>query len=310
MAKITKTFPYTFIRGKLTKTAQATIPIQAKAIQYGLGIFTGIRGHWNAKQKNLYLFRMEDHFKRLQEAAKIVGMNFPWNYSKFEKTIINLIKKNKAKEDLYLRPTLYSGSIQLTPRFDNEGDDLAIYMISLKDYYDSKKGLEACVSSWRRFDDDSMSTKAKITGAYASSALAKTEAIKNGYHESIFLNRDGKVCEASGANVFGVKDGIIFTPPLSANNLNGITRRSVVELAKQELGMEVREENIDRSTLYSFEELFFTGTAAKISWIASVDRKKVGAGRQGKVVKKLQDLFAKISVNEMEKYSKWLTKVY
>ena len=294
----------------MTPIAKAHVPIMCKAVQYGLGIFSGIRGHWNAKDKNLYLFRPEDHFRRMQEAAKITGMKLNLAYPEFIEIIKNLIKKNKAKEDVYLRPTLYAASTKLTPRFDNDDDDLAIYMISLKDYFSSSNGLNVCVSSWKRVDDDAISSKAKITGAYCNSALAKTEAINNGYDEAIFLNRDGSVCEASGANIFGIKDGVVWTPPLSANSLNGITRRSVIELFKNELNLEVREESFDRSMLYNFDELFFTGTAAKVTAIASVDKRKIGTGKTGKHTKKLLTLFTKITNGEMPEYKKWLTPVY
>ncbi|MBT4917088.1 branched-chain amino acid transaminase [Candidatus Peregrinibacteria bacterium] len=307
---MSKTFPYAYIRKKMTPIAKAQVPIMCKAVQYGLGVFSGIRGHWNAKDKNLYLFRPEDHFRRLEEAAKITGMKLNLSYPKFLEIITKLIKKNKAKEDVYLRPTLYAASTKLTPRFDNTDDDLAIYMISLKDYFSSSDGLNVCVSSWRRFDDDAISSKAKITGAYCNSALAKTEAINNGYDEAIFLNRDGNVCEASGANIFGIKNGEVWTPPLSANNLNGITRRSIIELFKNEHDLKVREENFDRSMLYTFDELFFTGTAAKVTAITSVDQRKIGTGKAGKTTKKLINIFTKITNGELEEYKKWLTPIY
>ena len=306
----TSSFPYSYIRKKICETEEATVSIQCKAIQYGLGVFTGIRGNYNPKKKNLYLFRMEDHFQRLVEAAKITGMKFAYSYAEFKKIIIDLVKKNDIKEDIYIRPTLYAASTKLTPRFDNEDDDLAIYIISLKNYFDTKKGLNVCISSWRRFDDDTISTKAKVTGGYANSALAKTEAIQNGYDEALFLNRDGKVCEASGANIFAIKNGTIYTPPLSANNLNGITRRSLLEIFSKELNLQVREEEIDRSMLYTYDELFLTGTAAKIAWISHVDKRKTGKGEQGPITKKIQKLFNEITAGDNKKYSKWLTPIF
>jgi branched-chain amino acid aminotransferase len=306
---ISLTFPYAYIRKKVCKIEDAVIPIQAKAIQYGLGCFSGIRGFWNDKQKNLYLFRLEDHFKRFEESAKILGMQLDMDYKKFEKIVMDLLIKNKVKGDVYIRPTLYSGSTQLTPRFDNEGDDVAIYMISLKEYFKEGEGLNVCISSWRRFDDDVFSVKAKMTGAYASSALAKTDAIKNGFDEPIFLNRDGKVCEASGANIFGVKDGVVWTPPLSSNILNGITRRSLILLFEY-LDIEVREENFDRSMFYTFDEAFLSGTAAKVTPIKSVDRRVIGNGKEGPVSKKISDLYTKAAYNEMKEFSEWCKPVY
>lgn len=307
---MSKTFPYAFIKNRVCPIKNATVGIQSKAIQYGLGCFSGIRGHWNSKQKNLFLFRLEDHFARFAEAAKILGMKLNYNYPQFKKLIIDLVKKNKVKEDVYIRPTLYAASTLLTPRFDNDDDDLAIYMMSLKDYFHTATGLNVCISSWRRIDDDVISVKAKSTGAYAGSALAKTEAILNGYDETIFLNRDGKVCEASGANIFGVKDLELWTPPLGSNILNGITRRSLLELARKEMNLEVREEAFDRSMLYCFDELFLSGTAAKVTYISAVDHRKIGNGREGLVTKQLKDLYDKATIGNLKNYQKWLTPVY
>lgn len=304
-----KTFPFAYIRKKICKIENAVIPIQAKAIQYGIGCFSGIRGFWNPKKKNLYLFRLRDHFDRLEEGAKILGMQLELNFEKFRKVLFELLEKNKVKEDVYIRPTLYSGSTQLTPRFDNEGDDLAVYMISLKEYFKTGDGLNVCISSWRRFDDDVFSAKAKMTGAYASSGLAKTEAIKNGFDEPIFLNRDGRVCEASGANIFGVKDGAVWTPPLGSNILNGITRRSLISLFEY-IGVQVREENFDRSMLYTFDELFLSGTAAKVASIRSVDRRMIGNGKPGKLSTQLNELYTMAAMCELKGFEQWCTAVY
>jgi len=307
---MSKVFPYSYLKKRTVKTKDAKVSIMCKAIQYGLGCFTGVRGFYNKQDQNLYLFRLEAHYKRLKEASNILGMKFRYTYPQFKKLLTKLCKKNKVREDIYIRPTLYSGSNKLTPRFDNPDDDLAIYMISLKNYFNSEKGLNVCISSWRRFDDDSLSTKAKITGAYANSALAKTEAVQNGYDEAIFLNRDGKVCEASGANIFAIKDGVVFTPPLSANNLNGITRKTIIELYQSELDIKVREENFDRSQLYSMDELYFTGTAAKMAFIASVDKRKIGNGKKGPLTKKMEKLFTEITTHKNDKYAHLLTPIY
>ncbi len=306
---ISKTFPFAYIRKKICKIEDAVVPIQAKAIQYGLGCFSGVRGFWNSSKENLYLFRLQDHFIRFAESAKILGMQLDLNRAQFEEVVIDLLKKNKVKEDVYIRPTLYSGSTQLTPRFDNEGDDVAIYMISLKEYFAAGEGLNVCVSSWRRFDDDVFSVKAKMTGAYASSALAKTEAIKNGFDEPIFMNRDGKICEASGANIFGIKDGEVWTPPLGSNILNGITRRSLLTIFES-IDVRVREENFDRSMLYTFDELFLSGTAAKVVSVRSVDRRLIGNGKEGHLTRKIGDLYTKAALSDLKEFKHWCTAVY
>jgi len=305
-----KTFPYSFIRKKICKSSAAVIPIQSKVVQYGCGFFGGIRANWNAKEKQLYIFRLEDHHKRMKNAAKILHMTFDYSYDRFSKLIIKLIKKNKIKGDVYIRPIVYAGSTELVPRFNNPGDDLAIYIIPLKEYFKTNKGLNICVSTWRRFDDDVMSCKAKITGSYVNSALAKTEAIMNGFDEAIFLNRDGNVCEASSANIFAMKGSKIITPPLSANNLDGITRRTIIKILSEEMGIEVLEQEFDRSMLYTFDNIFFTGTAAKISWVGKVDNRVIGNGKIHKKVLKLKEIYDQVMIGELEKYKSWLIAVY
>ncbi len=307
---MSKTFPYAYIRKKICRVEEAVIPIQAKVVQYGLGFFGGIRGHYNKKQKKLHLFRLKDHYDRLAESAKIMHMKMPISsYKKFEELIFELIKKNKITEDIYMRPCIYAGTTKLSPHFIDCEEDLAIYFISLKNYFKSDGGLNVCISSWRRFEDDVLSAKAKMTAAYANSALAKTEAMMNGFDEAIFLNRDGNVCEATGANIFGIKNGVVYTPPLHANNLNGITRRTVIELFKNQMGLVVKEEEFDRSQTYTFDELFFTGTAAKVSWIQKVDHRKIGSGTEGKYTLKLKEQLEEITVGENTKYNHWLTSI-
>jgi len=304
-----KTFPFTYIRKKICPTKDARVSVQCKGLQYGLGCFTGIRGNFNKSQNNLYLFRLDEHYSRLKDSTKILGLELNITEKEFIKTAVELVKKNKAKEDIYLRPTVYAASTNVVPGLEDAEEDLSIYMIPLGNYL-SDRGLDVCISSWRRFDDDMISSKAKATGGYVNSALAKKEAHQNGYDEAILLNRDGKVCEASGANIFGIKNGEIFTPHLSFNNLNGITRKSIIEIIENELDMKVHEESFDRSTLYMFDELFLTGTAARVSWIHSVDKRQIGDGKEGQITKKLKKLYEEISLGNNPKYKKWLTPIY
>jgi len=308
MAKAAE-FKYAYLNGKICELSKALIPINSKAVQYGIGVFTGMRGFWNDEDKQLSVFRLNDHYRRLVDAAKIAHMSFDLSYESFFNLCSDVLRKNKVREDCYVRVTLYAGTTELSPRLKNDGDDLAIYVLSLKNYLPTS-GLKSCISSWRRFDDDVMSTKAKITGSYFNSALAKTDALLAGFDEPIFLNRDGKVSEASSANLFGVKDGVVYTPPLSANNLDGITRRSLITLLSDYMGIVVREEPVDRSMLYCFDELFFSGTAAKISWIKSVDDRMIGDGKLGKVTKSLQSIYDQVVHGKLPEYKKWLSSIY
>ncbi len=307
---MSKTFPYAYLKRKIIRTKDAKVSIQCKAIQYGLGCFSGIRGFWHRKEKNLFLFRLEDHHKRLKNSSKLLGMKFDYSYPEFKGVISKLVKRNKVREDVYIRPTLYAASTLLTPRFDNPDDDLAIYMISLKNYFTADKGLNTCITSWTRFGDDIIPTKAKSTGAYANGALAKTEALRKGFDEPIFLDAKGNVCEASGANIFGIKNGVIWTPPATASILDGITRDSLIKIAKKELKLKVQEKNFKKDKLYKFDELFLSGTAAKVTAIASVDKKKIGNGKMGPITKQLKDLYDKAVMTELKGYEKWCTPIY
>lgn len=303
-------FPFAFIRGKFCRSEKALVPIQCKAVQYGIGFYTGMRAHFDPTTKNLYIFRLKDHYKRLKNASKITGMQFKLSYQQFEDLIKDIIKKNKAKEDVYIRPTIYSPSIDLTPRFTNPGDDIAVYMISLKNYFSQNKGLSVGISSWCRVDHDMIAIDAKTTGSYVNGAFAKTEILKKGYDEAILLNRNGNICEATGANIFAVRDGKIITPPLSSNNLNGITRASIIEVIKNELGQDVIEKDMTKEELLKMDELILCGTAAKVAWIKKVDGKNIGSGKQGPISKTLQVLIDQVSRNKLPAYKKWLTAVY
>lgn len=307
---MSKTCPYAYIRGKITPIAKATIPIQAKAVQYGIGIYTGLRATWNPDHKQLYVFRLRDHYKRLKNSAKITGMRFTPTFAQFQKLIIDLIKKNRIKENIYIRVTLYCGSTKIVPQFMPEEDDLAIYIISLENYFTADTVLKLMVSDRVRFDDDMISTKAKLTGAYVAGAAGKTDAVKKGFNDAIFLNRDGTVSETSGANIFGYKNGKLITPPLTANNLEGITRRTLLEIIPKELGIPAIEKNFRRTDIHKFDEMFLCGTAAKITSIGSVDRRKIGKSAPGEITKKLQTILTDITLGKIPRYKKFLTGVY
>ncbi|MFH1218478.1 MAG: branched-chain amino acid transaminase [Candidatus Peregrinibacteria bacterium] len=301
-----KTFPYTYIRKKVTKTSNATIPIQSKAVQYGLGFFTGIRGYYN--DKNIYIFRLKDHYKRLKNSAKLLGMQFHYSYPQFKNILTKLIKKNSPKEDIYIRVTIYTTDTTLTPKFHNTNDDIAIYMISLKNYFKTDKGLNLLISSWKRIENNAIPIQAKATGGYINSALAKSEALNKGYDEALFLNRKNQICEATGANIFIIKKNKITTPPLTSNNLSGITRRSLLELFKKELRLPAQEKIITPKDLYLSDEAFLCGTAAQVSWIHSVN-KKIISKKEGPITKQIKELFQKVTRNQLKKYSNWLTKI-
>jgi branched-chain amino acid aminotransferase len=211
---------------------------------------------------------------------------------------------------VYVRPFIYKAAEDVGVRLHNVRDAFAIVPIPFVKYLDTSKGLHVCVSSWRRADDTMAPPRAKITGLYVNSALAKSEAILNGYDEAILLSHDGHVAEGSAENIFLVRRGVLYTPDPSQNVLEGCTRKAIMDIARDELGLEVVERSIDRGELYSAEEVFFTGTAAGVGHVASIDRRTVGDGELGPITKALAEIYEKIVTGREPRYDQWLTRAY
>ncbi len=297
-----------YFNGQLMPLKDANINIQTHALQYGTAIFGGIRGYWNEEKQNIYIFRIEDHWKRLSNSARMMQMKFPFQAEEFKAIIQEMLQKGEWKQNVYLRPFIYKSDLELSPRLHNVGDSFAMYAIALDDYLDTKAGQKVCVSSWVRIHETQIPARAKANGGYINSALAKSEALENGYNEAIFLDINGNVSEGTAANLFLVKDGVLLTPDLSSSILEGITRRSILHLAK-EMGIETVERKISRSELYTADELFFSGTGVQVAWIESVDRRPIGK-TIGPITQKLQSAFFDIVRGNNGAYGEWLTPVY
>ncbi len=310
MAHLTTTsFPFAYFEGKIVPIEDAKVSIMTNALQYGTGIFGGIRGYYNKEKGFISLFRIEDHFQRFVNSLKVIGVQLEYTKEDLMKITLDLTKKNNPQTDTYYRPFAYAGSLNLSPNLERDNTfAFAEYMIPLGDYLPTDKGIAVSVSSWRRISDNAIPSRAKITGGYMNSALAKKEANQNGSDEAIFLSEDGHVAEGSAMNFFMVRDGVLVTPSKSNDILEGITRRTVLELAK-DLGMTVEERTIDRSELYVADEAFFSGTGAQISWIQKIDHRTVGDGNRGKLTGQIQDLFFRVVRGNESAYDKWCTKI-
>ncbi|MDA1317109.1 MAG: branched-chain amino acid transaminase [bacterium] len=301
--------PFAFFEGKIVPIAKAQINIQTNALQYGTGVFGGVRGYYNKNGKFISLFRLDDHMTRFLNSLKVLGESIEYSKKELIDITIKLLKRNAPTTDTYVRPFAYAGSLSLTPNLERDNPFyFAQYMIPLGDYLPTDRGVTTCVSSWRRISDNAIPSRAKITGGYINSALAKKEANSNGFDEAIFLNEAGHVAEGSAMNIFIVRDGVLITPSKTEDILEGITRRSILRLA-QDLGISVEERVIDRSELYVADEAFFCGTGAQVAWITSIDRRKVGSGKRGKIAGAIQDLFFRVVRGEEEKYASWCTKI-
>ena len=305
----TTSFPYAFFEGKIVPTGEANVSIMTNALQYGTGIFGGIRGYYNKEKRFISIFRIDDHFQRFVNSLKVIGVSMEYSKEDLIKITLDLTKKNNPQTDTYYRPFAYAASLNLSPNLDRDHTfAFAQYMIPLGDYLPTDKGISVVVSSWRRISDNAIPSRAKITGGYINSALAKQDATKNGHDEAIFLSEDGHVAEGSAMNFFMVRDGVLVTPAKHNDILEGITRRTVITLAK-DMGIPVEERSIDRSELYVADEAFFSGTGAQISWIQKIDHRTIGSGTRGDITGKIQDLFFSVVRGNEEKYMSWCTKL-
>lgn len=301
---------YAYFRGDFVPLADAKIGIMTHAFNYGTGCFEGIRGYWNEAESELFVFRLREHFARLAMSSRILGFTLPESVDGLCEITLELLRRNGARADVYVRPIVYKSSEVVGVRMHNLEDGFAIFTTSMGKYIDAKEGARCCVSSWRRVDDNAIPARAKVTGIYVNSALAKTEAQLAGFDEAIMLTHEGHVSEGSGENLFLVGDGRLITPAPSDNILLGITRATAIQLARDELGIETVERQVDRSELYTADECFMTGTAAEITPVVEVDRRPIGTGKIGKVTEDLQEIFFAAVRGESAKNRAWCTPVY
>ncbi|MCB1173601.1 MAG: branched-chain amino acid transaminase [Leptospiraceae bacterium] len=289
--------------------SECNVNISTHALQYGTMVFGGVRGYYNINLGQVFLFRLAEHCQRLLRSTRIMQMQSPVEADEMATILLELVRRNEYNCNVYFRPFIYKRDLQLSPRLHDVNDNFAIYSLKLDDYLDTTRGMRVCVSSWRRISEDHIPTRSKASGGYINSALAKSEAIQNGFDEAIFLDHNGFVSEGSAENIFIVRDGKLITPPIGSSILEGITRRSIIELANF-LQIEVVERNIARSELYICDEAFFCGTGAQVAWIGEIDRRTVGSGEIGPVTSALRDKFQKIVIGEDTDFDHWLSPAY
>jgi branched-chain amino acid aminotransferase len=297
---------YVWMDGKFVKWDEAKVHVMTHALHYGTGVFEGIRAY--PSNGNLYVFRLKDHIERLINSAKIYMMDVNYTVEELTEVILELLRINKLKELCYIRPIVFKGLGEFGLNPFGSPTQIAICAFPVGAYLE-KGGVSVCTSSWRRTPDVSMPSAAKACGSYLNSVLAKIEAVQNGYDEAIFIDINGYLSEGAGENIFIVKKGVIYTPPVSSSILEGITRDSIIKIIS-ELGYPFFERPILRSELYVCDEAFFTGTAAEITPILKVDNRIVGNGKPGKITNEIKNFFFEIISCKKPKYQHWLTKVY
>src|SRR6266487_5513238 len=299
-----------FMNGEFIPAEKGVISVRTHGFSYGTGCFEGIRGYWNEKDQQVYLFRLREHYERFLRSCKILQISLPYTAEQLVDISIELIKRNGQRHDVYLRPMAYKGDQIIGVRLHNLEDHLVITSEPVGNYIDIT-GLHCCVSSWRRVDDNAIPARAKITGAYVNSAFAKSEAMQNGFDEAIMLTHEGHVSEGSAENIFLVMHGELVTPAPTENILLGITRDSVMELASRELGHITRERQIDRTEIYVADEIFMCGTGAQIAPVISVDHRPVGNGQVGPITSAIKQLYSDATHGRLPGYhTQWCTPVY
>ncbi|MGB8261865.1 MAG: branched-chain amino acid transaminase [Terracidiphilus sp.] len=298
-----------YFGGGYMPLGEARVGILTHALHYGTGVFEGIRGYWDEAQEELFLLRAREHFERWKKNCGILRIHLPLSTDELVQISVELVRRNNFRTNIYIRPLAYKSAERVGVAFDDQ-DAFAIVALPFGDYLPSANGLHAGVTSWRRVEDNAIPARAKICGAYVNSALASDEVRRSGFDEAIFLNEGGHVAEGSTCNIFMVRDGVLLTPPVSENVLEGITRDCVIRLAHNELCMEVAQRPIDRSELYVCDELFFTGTAVGLAPITRVDHHPVGDGNLGAVARRIQKLYFDATRGYMPNYRNWLVPVY
>ena len=303
----TNHLPYAYLDGGIIPFADAKVSVATQAFQYGTGVFAGIRGYLSADHEVINIFRLRDHCTRFVQSAGLLKIALPFDRDGLYDTVVELTRRNEPTGDVYYRPFAYKAGMELGPGLDG-ADGFTMFMAAMGDYYDTQAGLAMMVSSWRRVGDNSIPARGKISGSYANSAFVKEEARAYGFDDGIILNDRGKISEGSTANCFLVRNGTLITPPLNADVLEGITRRSLIELAREQ-GVTVEESEIDRSELYVADELFLCGTGVQLAPATSIDRRPIGTGRPGPLTLALQSRFFDVLRGRVPEYAHWLTPV-
>ena len=300
---------YIFFNGDFVESQKAVVSVRSHAFLYGTSVFEGIRAYYNKEDGQMYIFRMKEHFERLLQSAKIMLMTSPYSIEDLQNQVKELIKKNNYKCDVYIRPTLYKSSNKISPGLDDTKDDYFVFTTPFGDYYDMTKGLDLCVSGWRRTSDNAIPPRAKIAGAYANAALINTDAHNAGFDDAVVLSESGQVTEGSAMNLMFVKNGKLITTNTTDDILVGVTRNTIIELA-EDIGIEVVERAVDRSELYIMDEIFVCGTGAQITPVSSIDKRIIGSGKMGKITTSLQKLYFDVVKGKVAKYKQWCAAVY
>jgi branched-chain amino acid aminotransferase len=295
--------------GVFKRLADAHVSLATHALNYGTGVFEGIRAYWNATQEQLYVFRLHEHFDRMRGNCRLLRIELPGDSAMLADVTLELLRRNEFRTDVYVRPLAYKAARSIKVALHDLRSGFGMFAFPIGAYLPTS-GLAARTATWRRTADDAIPARGKLTGAYINTALAVDDAHDAGADESIFLTRDGHVSEGGSANLFMVRDGQLITPSVTDDILEGITRDTVIAITREELGLTVLERAIDRTELFIADEVFFCGTGAQVAPCVKVDGRAVGDGAIGPVARRIGDLYYAIARGDDPRHAEWRTAVY
>jgi branched-chain amino acid aminotransferase len=301
---------YAFFKGQIVAIEQAQVSVMTHGLNYGTGCFEGIRAYWNQEEEQLHVFRLAEHYERLHRSCRILRIELPYSVERLIQITLDLLRQEDYRQDVYIRPLAFKADEIIGVRLHDLSDELAIFAVPFGRYIEKEEGAHVCFSSWRRVDDNAVPARAKITGAYINSALSKTDAVLSGYDEALVLTQCGHISEGSAENFFMMRDGCLVTPSVTFNILEGITRDTIIRLAREEMGLPTVERPIDRSEIYVCDEAFLTGTGVQVAAITRVEHRPVGEGVLGPVVTRLRELYFDVVRGKNPRYRHWCTPVY
>ena len=299
-----------FFNGAFVPSEEAKVSVLTHAFNYGTGCFEGIRGYANPARGETYVFRLREHLQRLLQSSHVIACEVSYTLDQLAEICLELLRRNDHRGDVYIRPLVYKSGTGIGVTMAGVPDEITIFAVPFGKYIETDKGIRCSISSWRRSSDNTIPPRAKITGGYINAALAKHEALLNGFDEAIMLTDHGFVSEGSAENLFIVRDGTLYTPATSESVLEGITRATVSYLALEELGIRTVERRLNRTELFTADEVFLCGTGAEISPVVEVDHRRIGGGQVGPVVKRLQALYYAVVRGDNPRYAHWLTPVF
>jgi len=295
--------------GVFKRLADAHVSLATHALNYGTGVFEGIRAYWNATQEQLYVFRLREHFERMRDNCRLLRIELPGDSAMLSEVTLELLRKNEFRTDVYIRPLAYKAARSIKVALHDLRSGFGMFAFPIGAYLPTS-GLAARTATWRRTSDDAIPARGKLTGAYINTALAVDEAHDANADESIFLTRDGHVSEGGSANLFMVRGGELITPSVTDDILEGITRETVITIAREELGLSVTERAIDRTELFIADEVFFCGTGAQVAPCVKVDGRDVGDGTIGPVARRIGDVYFAIARGDDKRHAEWRTAVH